>query len=219
MGKPNIRLNPQLDSIRNRVILEKATKTLLSCALLLPAPDNSGRGRNPYDYRLVLVLCILRILLRKRYADYESEMRTDKRLMEMLSLIKLPCKSTVNNYALFFSLSMLSQFNTRLINYWIKKPVDLLLDASGIRLVGRSIWYCIRTNKKIRKKTRFLLPDAKNSTTISYEAAIFYIIGFVMACIIAFSLGVEKGRHDQLKSEPNLRSKFDTEAALRNASE
>jgi len=152
MGKPNIRLNPQLDSIRNRVILEKATKTLLSCALLLPAPDNSGRGRNPYDYRLVLVLCILRILLRKRYADYESEMRTDKRLMEMLSLIKLPCKSTVNNYALFFSLSMLSQFNTRLINYWIKKPVDLLLDASGIRLVGRSIWYCIRTNKKIRKK-------------------------------------------------------------------
>jgi len=47
---------------------------------------------------------------------------------------------------------MLTRFNKRLIDPWIKKPVDLLLDASGIRLVGRSIWYCIRTNQKIRKK-------------------------------------------------------------------
>ncbi|MDP2981487.1 MAG: hypothetical protein Q8N67_05430 [Candidatus Omnitrophota bacterium] len=54
-------------------------------------------------------------------------------------------------------------------------------------------------DKKMRRKTRFLLPDVKNSTTISYEAVIFYIIGFVMACIIAFSLGVEKGRYDEKK--------------------
>lgn len=152
MGKPNIRLNPQLDSIRNRVILEKGTQVLLSCALLLPIPDTSGRGRKPYDYRIVLVLCILRLLLRKRYSDYESEMRTDKRLMEMLGLTKLPCKSTVNNYALMVSLALLGQFNKKLIDSWIKKPIDLLLDASGIRLVGRSIWYCIRTKQNIRKK-------------------------------------------------------------------
>ncbi|MDP2921684.1 MAG: hypothetical protein Q8O12_04900 [Candidatus Omnitrophota bacterium] len=52
-------------------------------------------------------------------------------------------------------------------------------------------------DKKIRRKTRFLLPDVKNSITISYETMIFYIIGFVMACIIVFSLGVEKGRYDE----------------------
>ena len=52
-------------------------------------------------------------------------------------------------------------------------------------------------DKKIRRKTRFLLPDVKNSMTVSYETAIFYMIGFVMACIIIFSLGVEKGRHDE----------------------
>ena len=52
-------------------------------------------------------------------------------------------------------------------------------------------------DKKIRRKTRFLLPDVKNSMTISYETAIFYMIGFVMACIIIFSLGVEKGRNDE----------------------
>lgn len=153
MGKPNIRLNPQIDSIRNRVLLEKGLEILLSVALLLPAPTKKvGKGRRPYDYRIVLVLCILRILLRKRYADYESEMRFDKRLMEKLKLDKLPCKSTINNYAQLFSLSFLSSFNKKLIEAWIKKPVDLLLDASGIRLVGRSIWFSIRTKQKILKK-------------------------------------------------------------------
>ena len=153
MGKPNIRLNPQIDSIRNRVLLQKGTEILLSIALLLPAPtEKVGKGRRPYDYRIVLVLCILRILLRKKYADYEAEMRFDKRLMEMLNISKLPCKSTINNYALMFTLRFLSSFNRELIDAWIKKPVDLLLDASGIRLVGRSIWFCIRTKTKILKK-------------------------------------------------------------------
>jgi hypothetical protein len=153
MGKPNIRLNPQIDSVRSRVLLERAVKILFAIALMLPAPkESTGKGRRPYDYRIVLVLCILRILLRKRYSDYESEMRFDKRLMEMLWITKLPCKSTINNYDLIVSLKLLSSFNTRLIDAWIKKPVDLLLDASGIRLVGRSIWFCIRTKQMIRKK-------------------------------------------------------------------
>ncbi|NQT75745.1 MAG: SPOR domain-containing protein [Candidatus Omnitrophica bacterium] len=51
-------------------------------------------------------------------------------------------------------------------------------------------------DRKIRKKTRFLLPRIKKSTTISYENVIFLSIGFVMSCIIFFSLGVEKGRRD-----------------------
>ena len=152
MGKPNIRLNPQVDSVRNRVLLSKATELLLSVALLLPTSKYKGRGRRPYDYRIVLVLCILRVLLRKSYADYETEMRADKRLLGMLGMTYLPCKSTVNNYAFQFSLPFLSAFNKKLIDAWVKKPVDLLLDASGIRLVGRSIWFCIRTKTKILKK-------------------------------------------------------------------
>ena len=152
MGKPNIRLNPQIDSIRNRVLLEKGANVLLSLALLLPQTEYRGRGRKPFDYRLMLVLCILRILLRKRYSDYETEMRFDKRLCEMLKLDKLPCKSCLNDYALQFKLGFLTNFNKKLIEGWIKKPVDLLLDSSGIRLVGRSVWYSIRTKKKILKK-------------------------------------------------------------------
>src|SRR3989338_901939 len=153
MGKPNIRLNPQIDSIRNRVLLKRGMEILLSIAMLLPAPEiRKGRGRRPYDYRQVLVLCLLRILLRKRYADYESEMRSDKRLMDALKLEKLPCKSTVCNYNELWTMSFLAAFNRRLIDAWVKKPIDLLIDASGIRLVGRSIWFCIRTKAKIRKK-------------------------------------------------------------------
>ena len=88
MGKPNIRLNPQIESIRNRVLLDKATKLLLSLSLLLPKPNSKGRGRRPYDYRIVFVLCVLRVLLRNTYADYETVMRTDKRLMKMLNVKK-----------------------------------------------------------------------------------------------------------------------------------
>ncbi|MFA4992263.1 MAG: hypothetical protein WC569_06760 [Candidatus Omnitrophota bacterium] len=51
-------------------------------------------------------------------------------------------------------------------------------------------------DKRIRRKTRFLLPDIKNSVTLSYENIILTAIIFVMSCIIAFSLGVEKGRYD-----------------------
>lgn len=54
-------------------------------------------------------------------------------------------------------------------------------------------------DKKIRKKTRLLLPDIKNSFTISYETMIFFMIGFVMTGMIIFSLGVEKGRYDERK--------------------
>ncbi|MFA5389367.1 MAG: hypothetical protein WC312_06420 [Candidatus Omnitrophota bacterium] len=60
-------------------------------------------------------------------------------------------------------------------------------------------------DKKIRKKTRFLLPDIRNNATFSYETIIFYMIGFVMACIITFSLGVEKGRYDEKKKYLELK--------------
>jgi len=54
-------------------------------------------------------------------------------------------------------------------------------------------------DRKIRRKTRLLLPDVKNNLSLSYETTIFFMIGFVMACIIVFSLGVEKGRCDEKK--------------------
>lgn len=54
-------------------------------------------------------------------------------------------------------------------------------------------------DKKIRRKTRLLLPDVRNSIAVSYETMLFTMIGFLMVCIATFSLGVEKGRHDEKK--------------------
>lgn len=51
-------------------------------------------------------------------------------------------------------------------------------------------------DKNIKRKTRFLLPRIKDCLTITYENIIFLLIGFVISCIIFFSLGVEKGRRD-----------------------
>ena len=64
-------------------------------------------------------------------------------------------------------------------------------------------------DKKIYKKAKFFLPRLKNNLTISYENIIFVAIGAVMACIIFFSLGVEKGRQDigHTRSSANKRSK------------
>ncbi len=49
--------------------------------------------------------------------------------------------------------------------------------------------------KKIRKKTGLSLPRLKKSLTVSYENIIFIVIAFLMGCIIAFTLGVEKGKN------------------------
>lgn len=153
MGKAIMRLNPKVDSIKNRILLCRALELLIACVMLLPEKKISGKGRKPFDYRKVLVLSIMRILFCKRYAAYESEMRTDTRYMEILGVTRLPSKSTLNRYDLnVFTMSLLSDLNKRLIGAWIKKPVDLALDASGIRIKGRSIWYCIRIKEKMKKK-------------------------------------------------------------------
>lgn len=51
-------------------------------------------------------------------------------------------------------------------------------------------------DREIKKKTKLILPNIKKSLNISYENVIFIAIGFVMSCIIFFSLGVETGRRN-----------------------
>lgn len=153
MGKPTMRLNPKVESTRNRTLLEKALPILVTYAFLLPKAPRKGRGRPAFDYRSILVLSIIRIMLKKTYADYDTFLRTDWRLKEMLNLKNLPCKSTLNNYDIrYFTMHLLVSLNHKLLKDWLKKPTDFLLDASGIRINGRSVWYSIRTKRQIRKK-------------------------------------------------------------------
>ena len=81
MGKPITRLNPKVESAVQRILLKKAIELLIFIAFFLPVNEELKRGPKPYDYRIILVLCVLRILLRKTYSDYKIEMRSDQRIV------------------------------------------------------------------------------------------------------------------------------------------
>ena len=152
MGKPITRLNPKIESSVQKISLDKAIRLLLSIALVLPEQEIIKRGPMPYDYRKVLVICVLKVLLRKTYADYEIEMRNDKRICNPFGYTILPGKSTVQRYMNLLSMDLLREFNRLLIQKWINRKLDVLIDASGIRIIGRSIWYSIRIKKRISRR-------------------------------------------------------------------
>lgn len=152
MGKPNIRLNPRVESSCERILLKTSASMLLALAMQLPYRKHGKRGQRPHDYRIVLALCILRILLRKTYKDYEIETRRDPRLCEVFGLDVLPSRSSLQRGMAMFSMKLLREFNALLIAKYMGPRVNPLLDASGIRIHGRSVWYSIRTNKRMSRR-------------------------------------------------------------------
>ena len=152
MGEPQYRLNPKVESSVQKILLTKATQLLLSLVMLLPFQEHNKQGTKPYDYRVVIALCILRILLRKTYADYEIEMRADKRICRILGLQILPGKSTIQRGMKMLSMKLLYKINFLMLAEIISSKIDMIIDSSGIRIIGRSIWYCIRIKKEIHKR-------------------------------------------------------------------
>ena len=153
MGKPITRLNPQIESRIYKILFSEALKILLTIVTLLPQEEiHNKRGPKPYDHRIILVLCIFRILLRKTYADYEIEMRTDSRICKILGLQILPGKSTIQRAMSTIKMDLLRKINKFLVGNWIKRKLNILVDASGIRILGRSVWYSIRAKKPISRR-------------------------------------------------------------------
>lgn len=152
MGEPHRRLNPQIESQINRILLKQAMKLLLLIVLLLPIKPINNRGIKPYDYRDIIALCILRILLRKTYADYEIEMRTDPRICRAFGMKILPGKSTIQRGMELLSINLLQQINLLLLKDIVKSKLNILIDSSGIRIFARSIWFCLRIKKEISKR-------------------------------------------------------------------
>jgi len=152
MGEPNYRLNPKVVSSVQKTFLTKAIKILLSIVMLLPCETHNKKGTKPYDYRVVIALCILRILLRKTYADYEIEMRNDIRICSIIGLQILPGKSTIQRGMAMVNMKLLYKINLLMLTEIISNRIDMIIDSSGIRIIGRSIWYCIRIKKEIQKR-------------------------------------------------------------------
>ncbi len=97
-------------------------------------------------------LCILRILLRKTYADYEIEMRTDPRICKAFGMKIFPGKSTIQRGMELLSIDLLRQLNFLLLKDIVKKKLNIIIDANGIRIFARSIWFCLRIKKTISKR-------------------------------------------------------------------
>ena len=152
MGEPITRLNPKIESRVNRDFIALSISLLLSIAMLLNPVEHNKRGKKPYDYRILMVLCILRIMLRLSYEDYERIMRTDKRICNPLGFAILPSKSTIQRAMKLLKFSLIMQFNKELISCIIKRRLNIIIDSTGIRCIGRSVWYCIRINKEIEKR-------------------------------------------------------------------
>ncbi len=152
MGEPITRLNPQIESRVNRDFIQLSVSILLQIAMLLKQIEHKQRGRKPYDYRMLFVLCILRIMLRLSYEDYERIMRTDPRICNILKLKMLPSKSTIQRAMKLLNFSLIMQFNKDLICHIIKRRLNVIIDSTGIRCVGRSVWYCIRIGEYIKKR-------------------------------------------------------------------
>lgn len=152
MGEPITRLNPKIEFRVNRNFIPLSVSLLLSIAMLLKPNEDKKRGKKPYDYRILLVLCILRIMQRLSYEDYEREMRTDLRICEPLGLKILPSKSTIQRAMKHLKFSLIMQFNRELISCIIKRKLNIIIDSTGIRCIGRSVWYCIRIKKRVKKR-------------------------------------------------------------------
>lgn len=152
MAEPITRLNPKVESQTQRILFIQGLELILKIAMILPKIDSYKPGPKPYDYRVVLSLCIFRILLRKTYADYEIEMRFDNRIIELLGMKILPGKSTLQRCLSTIKMDLLRNFNQLLIEKWTNRKLNISIDASGVRILGRSIWYSIRIKKEISKR-------------------------------------------------------------------
>jgi len=152
MGEPITRLNPQVESSVQRILLVHATKLLISIAMLFPEKEHAKRGQMPYDYRVILVLCILRIMFRKTYADYEIEMRTDMRICAVFGLHILPGKSTLQREMQQLHMKTILEMNRILLAEFMQRKLNLLVYSSGIRIIGRSIWFSLRVKRFISRR-------------------------------------------------------------------
>lgn len=152
MGKPITRLNPQIESAVMRILFVQSIQLLMNIVYLLPKKEHNKRGQKPYDFRVLLVLSILRILFLKTYASYEIEMRTDPRICNLLKLQILPGKSTIQRYMKRLTMKTILGLNRLILAEFLQKKINLLIDTSGIRIIGRSIWFSIRVKRDISRR-------------------------------------------------------------------
>jgi hypothetical protein len=64
----------------------------------------------------------------------------------------LPDKSTLQRNIASIKMNLLKQINQILLAKWIDRKLNVSLDASGIRILGRSICYSIRIKRDVSRR-------------------------------------------------------------------
>lgn len=162
MGKHNVRLNPKIRSQVIKHLLNLALTLLwnLACKLKPPKGYYKKKGRKPFEWKIPFCLSILRVILVKKYEQYESEMETDPRFLDFFNVEKLPSRSSIHRFTQLMDVAYLRYVMKELVKPYTHGALDILLDATGISLISRSIWYNLRLKKKVSKRDCYKLHAA-----------------------------------------------------------
>ena len=157
-----MRLNPKVESGVRKHLISLCLGLLWGLAGILRCPEGyyKDKGRRPFDWRVMFCLSVLRVVLIKKYNQYESEMETDPRLLSFFELDKLPSRSSIHRFTQLMDAAYLRHVMTELVKPYRQGAVDLILDATGISLMSRSIWYNLRIAKKVSKRDCYKLHAA-----------------------------------------------------------
>lgn len=155
MGKPNLRLNPAVKHRVDSRFTELATQLLLKCVpVVLPhKPGKKRRGRPGWPLWVIVVLGLLRVVLRVKWEAYNDRIRHSGRIQQLLGMEKLPAKSTVHR-----KMGELDSAFWRRLSWAVctqvvlPQALDVMVDATGFSLVDKSVWFCIRLGKRIRRR-------------------------------------------------------------------
>jgi len=110
----------------------------------------------PHEPKIVVIMCILKILLCKTY-DAIDELADDPRLKCILGKEKLPGHSVVHRGMLKLSMEYIRLINKEITKAFQLELMEIIVDSTGLRLINSSSWYDIRIGRENKRKDNIKL--------------------------------------------------------------
>jgi len=180
MGKANVRLNPRVSQSVRKNIVE------LACGFLKPilqerfkeSNKSCGRRGAPQQHESwVKALCLLlKILCVLTWDGYEAQIRSRKDLCSIIGVGSLPSKTVVFEFEKKLPEKWLRTFLWYLVKDYCRADMWVACDSTGIALVKRSAWYCLRLGKKLLRRENLklhILQDLKYGLVVNAEVTLF----------------------------------------------